>query len=162
VVRGGKVTRSVASGNPFLPFVAGVYDQPLDTTIRQLEPYKIDLARMRQGTWQGRPVYIVGTTIPGDTTAPQFWIDRDRLIVVRMIVPLNPAAPAEVADIFLDDYVAVGGGWLATKVLIVLPGNRRQGEQYSSWQANVDLPDDFFVAEKWNEVPHWHRDGASK
>ena len=32
VVRSGNVTRTAASGNPFLPFVAGVYDQPLETT----------------------------------------------------------------------------------------------------------------------------------
>src|SRR6478672_11866746 len=53
VVRGGKITRSLASGNPFLPFVAGVYDQPLETTLRQLAPYKFDLSRIRADTWQG-------------------------------------------------------------------------------------------------------------
>ena len=107
VVRGGKVTRSVASGNPFLPFVAGVYDQPLDTTVRQIQPYKFDLSRITTANWQGRPVYVVGG-VAGDTTKPQFWVDRDRLILLRMIVPLNPAAPAELADIRLDDYVRVG------------------------------------------------------
>jgi hypothetical protein len=157
VVRGGKVTRALPSGNPFLPFVAGVYDQPLDITIRQLQPYKIDVSRIREGTSKGRATYIVGSQGPGDTTSPQFWIDRERLIVVRMIVPLSPASPAEVADIWLDDYVPVGGGWLATRVDINLGGDRRQVEQYSSWRANVDLPRDFFVAEKWSEVPHWHR-----
>src|SRR4026209_2954201 len=42
VVRGGKIARTVADGNPFLPFVAGVYDQPIETTLRQLAPYKFD------------------------------------------------------------------------------------------------------------------------
>ena len=156
VVRGGKVTRSVASGNPFLPFVAGVYDQPLDTTVRQIQAYKFDLSRITTANWQGRPVYVVGGTA-GDTTKPQFWVDRERLILLRMIVPLNPAAPAELADIRLDDYVRVGGGWLATRVGIMVGGEMRQQEQYSDWRANVDLPRDFFVPQKWSEVPHWAR-----
>src|SRR6476646_1551543 len=42
VVRGGKVTRTVASGNPFLPFVAGVYDQPIATTLQQIASYHFD------------------------------------------------------------------------------------------------------------------------
>jgi len=158
VVRGGKVTRSVASGNPFLPFVAGVYDQPLDTTVRQIQPYKFDLSRITTANWQGRPVYVVGG-VAGDTTKPQFWVDRDRLILLRMIVPLSPAAPAELADIRLDDYVRVGGGWLATRVGIMVGGEMRQQEQYSDWRANVDLPRDFFVPQKWTEVPHWARPG---
>ena len=158
VVRGGKVTRSVASGNPFLPFVAGVYDQPLDTTVRQIQAYKFDLSRITTANWQGRPVYVVGGTA-GDTTKPRFWVDRDRLILLRMLVPLNPAAPAELADIRLDDYVRVGGGWLATRVGIMVGGEMRQQEQYSDWRANVDLPRDFFVPQKWTEVPHWARPG---
>src|SRR2546426_5423342 len=38
VVRGGKITRTVAAGNPFLPSVEGVYAQPLETTLRQIQP----------------------------------------------------------------------------------------------------------------------------
>src|ERR1041385_6841129 len=48
VIRAGKVTRTVGSGNPFLPFVAGVYDQPVDTTLRQLA-WEFDLSRTRAG-----------------------------------------------------------------------------------------------------------------
>ena len=151
VVRDGKVTRTVATGNPFLPFVAGVYDQPVDTTVRQIQPYKFELSRLSTATWEGRPAYVVGATAAGDSTSPQFWIDRERLIIVRMIVPLGP----QLADIRLDDNVPVGGGWLATKVGIMVGGEMRQQEQYSQWRANADLPRDFFVAEKWSAVPHW-------
>ena len=64
VVRSGKITRTVASGNPFLPFVAGVYDQPMERTLRQLAPYHFDLSQLRADTWQGRPVYVVGAGRP--------------------------------------------------------------------------------------------------
>lgn len=157
VVRAGKVTRAEASGNPFLPFVAGVYDQPLDTTLRQIQVYKFDLTKLYTTTWEGRPTYVAGSQSASDTTSPQFWIDRERLIVVRMIVPLSPAAPADVADIRLEDYKPVAGGWLAVRVEIMHGGQVIQKEDYSQWRGNVDLPADFFVAAKWSEVPHWHR-----
>ena len=63
VVRGGKVTRTIASGNPFLPFVAGVYDQPVEATLRQLAPYHFDLSRIRTDTW----------TLPSDFFVAERW-----------------------------------------------------------------------------------------
>ena len=74
-----------------------------------------------------------------------------------MLVHLNPAQPADVADIRLMDYRPVSGGWLAVKVDIMQGGKVVQKEEYSDWRGNVDLPRDFFVAEKWSTVPHWHR-----
>lgn len=157
VVRGGKITRTVASGNPFLPFVAGVYDQPIDTTLRQLAPYHFDLTQLRADTWQGKPVYVVGARSPSDLDSPQFWIDRDRLIAVRFLVKLSPAPDARPNDIRLDSYVTVSGGWLATHVAIMEGTVVRQAEDYSDWQGNVPLPGDFFVAERWGDTPHWFR-----
>jgi hypothetical protein len=157
VVRAGKVTRSVADGNPFLPFVAGVYDQPLQTTLRQLAPYRFDLTRIRADTWQGQPVYVVGAASAQDLDSPQFWIERDRLQPVRILVKLSPAPDAKPNDIRLESYVPLGGGWLATRVLIMEGGVVRQAEDYSDWKGDVALPNDLFVAEKWSEVPHWFR-----
>ena len=155
VVRGGKITRTVGSGNPFLPFVAGVYDQPVETTLRQLAPYHFDLSRIRADLWQGQPVYVVGAASSDDLDSPQFWIERDRLQPVRVLVKLSPAPDAKPNDIRLEKYVPVGGGWLATHVAIMEGGVVRQAEDYSDWKGGVALPSDFFVAEKWSEVPHW-------
>ena len=157
VVRGGKVTRTIASGNPFLPFVVGVYDQPLETTLRQLAPYHFDLSKIRPDTWQGQPVYVVGATSATDLDSPQFWIDRNRLIAVRFLVKLSPAPDAKPNDIRLEKYVPVGGGWLATHVAIMDGNLVAQAEDYSDWKGDVSLPNNFFVAERWSEAPHWFR-----
>lgn len=157
VVRAGKVTRTLGSGNPFLPFVVGVYDQPVQTTLRQLAPYHFELSRVRADTWQGRPVYVVGATSRDDLESPQFWIDRDRLIAVRFLVKLSPAPDAKADDIRLESYVPVGGGWLATHVAVMEGNVVRQAEDYRDWQGDVALRSDFFVAEKWSEAPHWFR-----
>ena len=157
IVRGGKITRTVAEGNPFLPFVAGVYDQPLETTLRQLAPYKFDLSRIRADSWEGRPVYVVGAASPSDFDSPQFWVERDRLIAVRFLVKLSPAPDARPNDIRLESYLPVGRSWLATRVLIMEGGVVRQAEDYADWKGDVWLPNDLFVAERWSAVPHWFR-----
>jgi len=157
VVRSDTIARTVASGNPFLPFVAGVYAQPLDTTLRQIGVYKFDLNKLYTTTWEGQPVDVAGAQAAGDTLSPQFWVDKERLVVVRMLVALNPNAPTDVADIRLNDYRPVAGGWLAVQVAIMRGGKVIQKEEYADWRGNVDLPDDFFVAQQWGKVPHWHR-----
>ena len=159
VVRDGKVTRMIGSGNPFLPFVAGVYDQPLETTLRQLAPYNFDLTRIRTDSWQGKPVYVVGATSAGDLDSPQFWVETEHLQPVRFLVKLSPAPDAKPNDIRLEKYVPVGGGWLATHVAIMDGSVVRQAEDYSDWKGGVALPADFFVAEKWKDTPHWFRGG---
>jgi hypothetical protein len=157
VVRSGKVERKSADGNPFLPFVIGVYTQPLERTLAQLEPLGIDMSRVRKDSWQGRPVYVVGARSASDTSSAQFWVDADRLILLRMVLAPSAEAGArsEPLDIHLDEYVEVGGGWLATKVVMYAAGVARQTEEYSDWKAGVELAPEFFVAEKWGEVPHW-------
>ncbi|HEU6450903.1 MAG TPA: hypothetical protein VFT57_05735 [Gemmatimonadaceae bacterium] len=157
VVRSGKVQRTEAEGNPFLPFVIGVYTQPLERTLAQLEPLGIDMSRVRSDSWQGRPVWVVGAAAASDTSSAQFWIDADRLILLRMVlVPSGEAGlRAGPLDIHLDEYVETGGGWLATKVVMYSGGVARQTEEYSDWRTGVELSPDFFVVEKWGEVPHW-------
>lgn len=157
VVRSGKVQRTEADGNPFLPFVVGVYTQPLERTLAQLEPLGVDMSRVRSDSWQGRPVWVVGAAGASDTTSAQFWVDADRLILLRMVlVPSGGAGlRAQPLDIHLDEYVETGGGWLATKVVMYSGGVARQTEEYSDWRTGVELSPDFFVVEKWGDVPHW-------
>ncbi|HEY9516535.1 MAG TPA: hypothetical protein VIQ74_12735 [Gemmatimonadaceae bacterium] len=159
VVRAGKVERKSADGNPFLPFVIGVYTQPVERTMAQLAPLGIDMGRVRSDSWRGRPVFVVGARDTSDLSSAQFWVDADRLILLRMVLAPSGDASAsgrpEPLDIHLDDYVEVGGGWLATKVAMYAGGAARQTEEYSDWRAGVELSPDFFVAEKWAEEPHW-------
>jgi hypothetical protein len=156
-VRNGAVVSRMADGNPFLPFVAGIWTQPMNSTLRQIAPMRIDLARVRTDTWEGRPVYVVGARDAQDLDSPQFWVDAERLVPVRMLVQLIPNGKAKVQDIHLDDYVPVGGGWLATKVAMLDAGVPLQTEEYSDWHGDVTLPADFFVAERWGAVGHWKR-----
>ncbi|MBW8768453.1 MAG: hypothetical protein JF589_01715 [Gemmatimonadetes bacterium] len=155
VVRAGKIVRAMAEGNPFLPLIMGVYIQPVDLTVAQIAPLKVDLSRIRVQDWEGKPTYVVGSASPADTTSPQFWVEKDRLIVTRFLLPLVPSPEHRVQDVRLENNVAVGDGWLATKVRMLDQGNAMQTEEYSDWRANVPLPATFFQAEHWGEGEHW-------
>jgi len=157
VLRAGKVVRTMAEGNPFLPLIVGVYTQPLAQTIAQIAPYKVDLSRLHTEEFEGKPTYVVGSASPADTTSPQFWVEKDRLIVTRFRLPLFPTPDHRVQDVRLENNVPVAGGWLATRVRMLDQGKPVQTEEYSDWRVNVPLPETFFQAEHWSEGPHWVR-----
>ena len=153
VVRGGKVTATRPQGNEFLPLIEGVYMQPIERTMRELAGTGIDFGKVGAARWEDRPAWIVGATSSADSTSPQFWVDAERNVVVRMI--LVPAPNTPVMDIHLAKYVPLAGGWLATKIEMYVAGKPRQFEEYSDWRAGMDLPATLFDAQ------HWVREGGS-
>jgi hypothetical protein len=153
VVRAGKVVMTRGEGNEFLPMIEGVYVQPVERTIRELAPTKVDMSKVSTGTWDGRRVWIVGASAASDSTSPQFWIDVDRNVVVRMILAPAPSVPT--MDIRLGGYEPVGGGWLATRIDMLVGGVPRQTEEYSSWKAGVALEPALFEPATWTSATHW-------
>lgn len=147
VVRGGKLTATRPQGNEFLPLIEGVYLQPVERTLRELAGTGIDFGKVGAARWENRPAWIVGATSAADSTLPQFWVDTERNVVVRMI--LVPAPNTPVMDIHLDRYVPLAGGWLATKIEMYVGGKPRQFEEYSDWRAGMDLPDSLFDPMRW-------------
>jgi hypothetical protein len=149
----GVRTSATADGNPFLPLIMGVYVQPLDVTQRQIAHHGIDISRMHVAHWRGRQAYVVGTSEEGDTTTSQFWVDAQRLLLVRVILSRGPGEP--IADIYMDGYVRVGAGWLGTRVTFLLGGAPRQIEDYIAWSTRVPIPDALFDREQWVTEGHW-------
>ena len=151
-VRDGKLTTARAGGNEFLPLIEGVYVQPVERTAKEIAATNVDLSRVTPGKWQGRDVWIVGAASRADTTSPQFWVDAQRKVVVRMILVRPQTSPM---DIHLDGYVPLKGGWLATKVEMFVDGVRRQAEEYSGWKADVPLDPALFSPATWSSAKHW-------
>jgi hypothetical protein len=154
-VRAGKLTAARPRGNEFLPLIEGVYLQPVERTAREVRLAKVDLERSRADSWRGRPVWVVGSAIPADTTSPQFWVDTARKVVVRMILHAEPQSP--VVDVTLDGYEPVGKAWLATRVMISIDGKPVQEEIYTDWKVDMPLDDALFDPAQWMTAPHWGR-----
>jgi hypothetical protein len=149
VVRGAKLTATRPQGNEFLPLIEGVYMQPVERTLRELAGTGIDFGKVGAARWQDRPAWIVGAASAADSASPQFWVDVERNVVVRMV--LVPAPNTPLMDIHLDKYVPLEGGWLATKIEMYVAGKPRQFEEYSDWRAGMELPDALFDAARWAE-----------
>jgi len=152
-VRAGKLAGASAGGNEFLPLIEGVYFNPVAQTIHELESTKTDMSRVTEGKYNGRRVWIIGTSSVSDTTSPQIWVDVERNVAVRAI--LSPAPNVPVFDIHLDGYVPIGRAWLATKITMTSGGVPRQTEEYRDWKVNADLPSGLFDVATWTTAPHW-------
>jgi hypothetical protein len=131
-----------------LPFDA--YTQPASRTQAELRRLGYDLSKFHEGVWQGRPVYVIGA-LRGDTTSDQFWLDRERLVVIRVIGSGRQGR----TDTRLTNYVQTGGGWVATEVAQLVNGKRRILEVYSDLRPNVVLNDDLFDPRTWSSAAHW-------
>ncbi len=142
----GKVTSAGPGTNILLVLGFDVYGQPPERTIEILQAQHMDLSRLRTESWEGRPAWVVG----GDGN--EFWIDRDRLLFVRVIE--TPPAGGPSSDIRFNKYQRLGGGWVSPEVVFIRGGKEVMREVYRDMRADPPGIDDALFA-----VPPWHRPG---
>ena len=141
---GGRLVNAAAKLNEQLVLGFDVYTQLPVRTIAQLRGLGFDLSRMHETTWKGESVYVVGA-LRGDSTSKQFWVDRDRLLFVRMIERTSQGR----TDTHFNDYRRVGDGWLAAEVVQYVNGRRRLLEEYTDIRSDVLLSSVMFDPKAW-------------
>jgi hypothetical protein len=147
VFNSGRLVRQARAPHPLLLLGFDVYFIPVERSIASLRGIGFDIRRMHEATWQGRPAYVVGAA-PGDTRSRQFWIDRDRLVFVRMIEP-SRRDTTKTAEIRFNRYYEVGGGWLAPEVEFLIDGARDFLEEYTEIKTGVAVADSVFDPGRW-------------
>ncbi len=155
-ISGGKLVRADTGLNELLVLGFDVYTQSAARTEAQLRRLGFDLSRFHEGSWQGRPVYVVGAT-RGDTLTKQFWVDRENLLFVRLL----ERGPRGRVDLRFDQYERLGRGWIAMEVLQLVNGKPTLREEYSDPRADVALPEALFDPRQWTTT-HWARPGRSR
>jgi hypothetical protein len=149
--RDGKLAAKRPLMHPLLILGFDVYLQPVEKTISQLKKIKMDLSVLREDTWEGRKVYVVGAKA-GDLKTPQFWIDKKNLLFVRLI-EAGGKDGSRIADTRFEKYEKVkGGGWIAPRVTFYVNGKLFMTEDYADIQAGVSLDPALFDPEKWMQV----------
>jgi hypothetical protein len=135
--------------HPLLVLGFDVYTQPVERTVAQLQqpPRTFDLSVLSEGTWDGRPVWIVGAKA-GDLHTRQFWVDKERLVFVRLLEPA-PRDTAKTADTRFNKYAPKSGGWVSAEVEFLVDGQQQFLEQYDEIQTNVTLPAALWDARQW-------------
>jgi hypothetical protein len=113
-----------------------VYRQPPETTLAQLRQEGIDTATVHEDSWQGRPVLVVGAA-RSDLRAKQFWVDKERLLVLRILEPSrnDPDTPSDIRFLDLRKQTR---GVIAARIDVYRQDRLVMSEEYSDIE--VDLP----------------------
>jgi hypothetical protein len=131
-----------------------VYRQPAATTIDQVKQQGFDLTKLHEDTWQGEPVYVVGAD-KGDLKSKQFWVEKKRLLFVRLIEP-DQRDKTKTADTRFVDYRQLAKGWVAAGVELYIDGTDVFSEEYSDIQANPKLNPAIFDPKQFTTA-HWEK-----
>lgn len=143
VIRGGKIARAQPLVHALLIMLADVFVSPPEQSIARIQDQGFDLTKLREDTWNGRPIYVIGAPA-GDTLTNQLWIDKERLYLVRMI-----EGGEHHQDTQVPRYVQVGGGWSEAEVDFYVGGKLRQREEYSDLHPNAELDPALFLPEPY-------------
>jgi hypothetical protein len=142
VFQGGKRVSARQDRNLLMTLGFDVYGQAPETTIAQLKAGSMDLSKLREDSWKGEKVWVVGAE-KGDTASNQFWIEQKRLIFVRLIEAhksqKNPSGPPNLLDITFEDYQPLAKGWVAPTCVIKVNGKEVQREKYRDIKGDVKL-----------------------
>jgi len=163
VFKGGKRVDARADRNLLMTLGFDVYGQPPETTIAQLEAQSVDLSKIREDSWKGTKVWVVGAD-KGDTTTNQFWIEQKRLLFVRLIEShksqKNPSGPPNILDITFENYRPLAKAWVAPRCVIKVNGKEVQREEYKDIRADVKLQPDLYDPETYHRAT-WIEAGGS-
>jgi hypothetical protein len=153
VASNGKVIQSGPGLNDLLLLGFDVYENSPARTAVLLRRQGIDLNRVHETIFEGRPMVVVGA-LRGDLRRKQAWIDADRMYFVRLIEPTR-ADSSKVQDIRFVNYERRGEAWLAPRVEIYNDGKLVFYEDYSDVRTDVPLDDSIFAPTPWKNSRHW-------
>lgn len=143
----GKVSATRRFVHLLLVLGFDVYRQEPQATIAEVRGQGIDLTKTHEDTWEGKAVYVVGAE-KGDLKTKQFWIEKNRMLFLRLIQPDSRDA-SKIADERFGDYRRVPGGWIAARVEFYSNGVETFTETYSDIKTNVKLDPAFFDSQKF-------------
>jgi len=124
-----------------------VYRQDPKITIDQVKGQGVDLIQIHEEKWDGEDVYVVGAA-NGDLKSKQLWIEKKRLLFVRLIEP----DAAKIRDTRFRDYRKLSTGWISARVEFYTDGKNVFNEDYFDIKANAKFEPALFDPKKFNET----------
>lgn len=151
----GRGTRPVAGRpyvHPLMVLFTDIASSNPAETIAKINKMGIDLTKSRDDQFLGKAVTVIGAGV-GDTTSSQFWIEKDRQLVVRLIEKeARPGAGRQ--DTQVLKYDKFGDMWVESEITFHVGGKLIQRELYNETKINVMLDDSIFQPSLSN-VPSW-------
>jgi hypothetical protein len=146
----GKLAKADTGINEILAVAFDVFSQPPAKIEAMLRRLGIDGTKLHESSWRGAVVYAVGA-VRGDTTAKQIWVERDRLVPVRLLENTRQGR----TDFRFNSYTQAGGQWVPGEIEQFVNGKRRLIEQVTQVRTNVSLPDALFDPKRFASAPRW-------
>lgn len=154
VVSGDSTLRRAADRNILLIIGFDVYAQSVDRTLSVLHDEHYSTTAVREDTWEGRPVYVIGAAA-GDLHSNQLWIDKDRLVFVRGF-SAAPNDSTKTDEFRFDNYQPAGHGWLSETVEVYTDGKLVQREEYSNVHTDTRVDARVFAVPAKTAAPATH------
>jgi hypothetical protein len=138
--------------NAILILTQDVHVEPPARTIERLRKLRFNLARTHETTWQGKPVIVVGA-LAGDSLSSQFWVEKDRMLLVRLI-EVNAGDPSRPLDARFENYARAGGGWMEQRVTLLLGGQVVQQEEHTKIKTGMKQEEGLYDPATYR-LPKW-------
>ena len=151
----GRVGRAVVGRpyvHPLMVLFTDIASAPPESTIAKVKALGYDLAKSRDDMFQGKAVTVIGAG-PGDSTSSQFWIEKERQLVVRLIEKERQPG-AGVSDTRVLKYQQAGQGWVESEINFYQGTKLVQREIYNDVKVDVPLDPSIFQPVLTN-VPSW-------
>ena len=150
---GGQLQRSAPLVHYLLVLAHDIHVMPsADDAIAKLRALNFNLATTHRTTWQGIPITVVGAAA-GDTTSSQFWVDTDRLIMVRVMQTSPNGARS---DVQVSGFTMEGPAAVERDIKFYTNGNLGMHEEYTWIRTGVELdPAVFDPARVASTRPAW-------
>ncbi|MGC2285667.1 MAG: hypothetical protein WA542_10480 [Candidatus Acidiferrum sp.] len=145
----GKIVQTRPFVHILLVLGFDIYRQDAKTTIDEVKAQGFDLKQIHEEKWEGQDVYVVGAA-KGDLKSKQFWIEKKRLLFLRVLEPDEQDA-TKMQDNRFSDYRRLPGGWIAAHVDFYKGGKMAFTEQYWDIKENVKLEPDFFEPARFEQ-----------
>jgi hypothetical protein len=149
VFREGKLVDSRRAVHGILVLGFDVYVQDPARIVAQLQEAGYDLDRVHEALWKGKPAYVVGAEA-GDDSSSQFWIEKERLVLVRLVT--KGARTGRRFEVELDDFRPLAGGWIATELRFLTLGRPGIIETYLEFGVPDVIPAGTFDTEPFTVI----------
>jgi hypothetical protein len=149
----GRQAGATEGWNDLLVLTQDVYNQSPDVTVSILRRQGFQLSRLQSKTFDGRSAYVVGASSSNDSTSRQFWIERDRLVLVR----IREKRGDNFVDTRLGDFIKAGEGFVARQTYQFANGVPRLHQQIAGLRTDTPLAPDLFEPKLFGSVKHWSK-----
>ena len=148
----GQLKKTGIQFNDLTFLLGGMYFMPFDSALARLRSLHYDLDKFHEDVWNGRPVLVVGTS-NNQEKINQLWIDREKLVLVRLL----KFDDGRKVDAVFDNHIQLGGGWSETTCIFYINDHLIQKEFYKECKPNVELDPALFEPASFGKW-HWYRE----